>query len=255
MNWIDTIIMGVIEGLTEFLPISSTGHLILTASFLKIAPSEFLKTFEIFIQLGAIMAIVVLYWKSLVLNRDLIKRILVAFLPTAVIGFTLYKPVKANLLGSTHIVLWVLFLGGIVMILLEWFNLKKSSLPLEAKAITYPQALLIGVFQSLALIPGVSRSAATIMGGLALGINRKTIVEFSFLLAVPTMAAATALDIYKSDLNALNGQWAFLLIGLAVAFITAVAAVKGLLLFIQKYNFIPFGIYRILLALIVGLLL
>jgi undecaprenyl-diphosphatase len=248
MNLLSVVILGVVEGLTEFLPISSTGHLILTSTFLKLPSSEFLKSFEIFIQLGAILAIVILYWKSLVLDRIMIQKILVAFLPTAVIGYLLYKPVKAHLLGNSHVVLWALFLGGIVMILLEIYNMKKNNPPLESKAISYPQALLIGIFQSLAIIPGVSRSAATIMGGLALGIHRKAIVEFSFLLAVPTLAAATALDLYKSGGSVFNGQWPFLLLGLVVSFSVAVVAVKGLILFIQKYNFIPFGIYRILLA-------
>jgi undecaprenyl-diphosphatase len=247
MTLFQTIILGIVEGITEFLPISSTGHMMLTSSLLKIPPSEFLKTFEISIQLGAIASVLVLYWKSLVLNREMIKKVAVAFLPTAVIGFALYKFIKAFLLSNNNVVVWSLLLGGIFIIGFEkWYQ---RNTPKEASAvITYKQAFLIGIIQAIAVIPGVSRSAATILGGLSLGINRKTIVEFSFLLAVPTMAAAVGLDLLKSADLFTPSQAGSLAVGFVVSFVSAMLAIKFLLSFIKDHNFIPFGIYRILLA-------
>ena len=198
MNFLHVLILSIVEGLTEFLPISSTGHLILTSKLLDIQPTSFVKTFEIVIQLGAIMAIVVLYFKKLVTSLDLLKKLFVAFLPTVVIGFVLYPFIKSFLLGSSSVTLWALFLGGIVLILLEKF-LPNLHIPhSDLREPTYKQAFLIGIFQSFSIIPGVSRAAATIMGGLLTGLNREMAVEFSFLLAVPTMFAATIFDIYKS---------------------------------------------------------
>lgn len=248
MDVVTAVILGIVEGITEFLPISSTGHLILAASLLRISQSEFLKSFEIAIQFGAILSVVVLYWKSLIFDRQKLCRVLAAFIPTAIIGLLLYKVIKGYLLGNRGIVLWALCIGGILIIALEYFHSKRSSDAKDTTAITYTQAVLIGLFQSLAVVPGVSRSAATIMGGLMLGINRKTIVEFSFLLAIPTMAAAVGFDLAKTAVSFTSMQFIYLLIGCAVSFVTAMAAVKFLLSFIRKNTFIPFGIYRILLS-------
>ena len=198
MHTIHAIIFGIIEGITEFLPISSTGHLMLTARCLGIAQTEFVKSFEIAIQSGAILAVVVLFWKTLRKGSALWKKLFAAFLPTAVIGTLLYKVIKGFLFNSSTVVLWALFLGGIALVLFECFYREKENAVAALSEISYPQALLIGLFQSLAIIPGVSRAAATIIGGLSVGLKRKTIVEFSFLLAIPTMAAAMALDLLKS---------------------------------------------------------
>ncbi len=254
MNYIQAIIFGIVEGLTEFLPISSTGHLILTSSLLKLTQTEFMKSFEIAIQLGAILSVVVLYWRSFILDMDKLKKVITAFIPTALVGLLFYKIIKKYLLDSQAIVLWALFIGGIIIILLELF-LKRRDDQKEAQAINYRQAFLIGLFQSLAIVPGVSRAAATIMGGLLLGISRRAIVEFSFLLAVPTMAAAVALDLIKTAPSFSGSEFVFLSIGFVVSFLTAMAAVKFLLSFIKKNNFIPFGIYRIILALALWLFL
>jgi len=265
MTLINSIILGIIEGLTEFLPISSTAHLIIAGEWLKIPSSEFLKTFNISIQLGAILAVVILYWKKIWSSWNLILKIGAAFVTTSIIGLALYKIVKNYLMENLPLITGALLLGGLAIILLEKYHSKKSAAvsraaekkPLaveqDLKDMSYKQAISIGVFQSLAVVPGVSRSAATILGGLSLGISRKNIVEFSFLLAIPTMAAATGLDLYESRalLAGLSGSdlmiWAA---GFIVAFITAVIGVKFFLKFIQKNDFAPFGWYRIGLGLV-----
>jgi undecaprenyl-diphosphatase len=249
MSFFDAIIFGIVEGLSEFLPISSTGHLILTAKLLRIPQTDFVKSFEIAIQLGAICSVVFLYFKSLLLDGQVIRRLIVAFVPTGVIGFGLYKIIKGVLLGNAYVVLWSLLTGGILLVVFEWRYREKEGAVADIRKISYKQAALIGTFQALAVIPGVSRAAATILGGLWLGLKRKTIVEFSFLLAVPTMLAATVLDLAKSAGQFSSDQLAYLLVGFGVAFVVAIAAIKSFLGFIQRYNFIAFGVYRILLAL------
>jgi undecaprenyl-diphosphatase len=241
-----SVILGVVEGITEFLPISSTAHLILASDLLRIAQSEYVKSFEIIIQLGAILAIVWLYWRSF-LNIELLKKIIVAFIPTGILGLVFYKIVKTYFLGNVAIVLWALAIGGILLIVLEKFHLHKMDREaIDVTKITYRQCLWLGVFQSIAMIPGVSRSAATIVGGMLMGVPRKTIVEFSFLLAVPTMAAATGLDLLKSSGSWSGSQVGVLAVGFIVSFVMAVAAVKWLLQYIQRNTFVPFGIYRLL---------
>jgi len=250
MSLLHTFILGIVEGITEFLPISSTGHLILTAHTLNIKQTEFLKSFEITIQLGAILAVVVLYWKTLIKGWGIWKRILVAFLPTACIGVILYKLIKKFLLGNNAVVLWSLFIGGILLVVFEFFYREKADACDSMDSISYKQSFSIGLFQSVAMIPGVSRAAATIIGGLSLGLKRKTIVEFSFLLAIPTMLAATALDLVRSA-NAFNAHQFFLLcIGFFVSFAVAAVTIKFLLRFIKRHNFMVFGIYRICIAIL-----
>jgi undecaprenyl-diphosphatase len=250
MDILHAIIFGIVEGITEFLPVSSTGHLMLTAQVMGLGQTEFLKTFEIAIQVGAILSIVVLYWRSLLVNMEIAKRVIAAFLPTAVLGLLFYKIIKRYLLASTNIVLWSLFLGGIFLIIFEIIHRHREETVDDLTAIPYSTALLIGLFQSIAMIPGVSRSAATIVGGLILGLKRKTIVEFSFLLAVPTMLAATCLDLYKNATSFSVAQFGSLAVGFVVSFIAALLGVKFLLTFIKHHTFIPFGIYRIGLVII-----
>lgn len=237
------VILGIIEGITEFLPISSTGHLILASALLGLTESSFLKTFEIAIQLGAILAVVVLYGKTLLKNRELIQKVIIGFVPTGVLGLLLYKTVKHYLLGNQKVVVAALVLGGVFLILFERYHMHPEGE--EAKFISYRQALAIGLFQSLAMIPGVSRSASTIIGGLLLGVERKTIVEFSFLLAIPTMAAATGLDLLKTAPQFTSAEVQALVVGFVVAFIVAMISIKFLLRFIQRHSFVSFGIYRI----------
>ncbi len=263
MTILHAILLGIIEGLTEFLPISSTAHLIIAAEWLKIPSTEFLKTFEISIQLGAILAIVILYWKKIWSSWNLILKIAVAFIPTAIIGLIFYKIVKQYLMNNNYLIAAALLVGGIILILFEkYFSHDKSGKELTSEAakgidnntISYKQAAIIGVFQSLAIVPGVSRAAATIIGGLSLGIKRKTIVEFSFLLAIPTMLAATGLDLLKSRtiiMSLSTNDLLVWLVGFVLSFITAVIGVKFFIKYIQNNNFSAFGWYRIVLAIII----
>jgi undecaprenyl-diphosphatase len=248
MNWLQTVILGIVEGMTEFLPVSSTGHLILASRLLDIGESDFLASFNIAIQLGAILAVVLLYGKSLLSDAKIFRRVAAAFMPTAIIGFVLYKFIKQVLLHSEMVVVWALALGGAILVAFELFYKEKDHSTGEIAGLSYPQAVAIGVFQSLAMIPGVSRSAATIVGGLALGLKRKTIVEFSFLLAIPTMAAAAGWDLFKSASAFSMDQLGILALGFVVSFLVALASVKFLLYFIKNHNFVAFGVYRILAA-------
>ncbi len=248
MNYLDTIILGILEGITEFLPISSTAHLILADKLMHLAQTEFLKTFEISIQLGAILSVIALYRKTLIVKLEVLKRVLTAFIPTAVIGLILYKFIKHFLMENTTVILSALFLGGLFIVIFDYFHEETPDACDDISKLSYKKAVLIGLFQSIAMIPGVSRSAATIIGGLILGIKRKTIVEFSFLLAIPTMGAATALDLLKTSAKISPNEWGLLASGFCVSFVVALASIKFLLHFIKKHNFIIFGIYRMLLA-------
>ena len=252
MNLAQTIFLAIIEGITEFLPISSTGHLILAAQLLRIPPSEFSKSFAIFIQLGAILGVVWLYWKEILQNTKLWRPLTAAFVPTAIVGFVLYKLIKHFLLGNSTITVIALFSGGVVLIFLEKFFRYKKSLTIET--LNLKQAVTVGLCQALSIVPGVSRAAATIVGGLTIGMNREEAVKFSFLLAIPTMAAAAALDLTKSSLAFTPHQWWLLLVGFGVAAVTAITTVKMFVRFIAKHDFIPFGIYRIAAAIAFGVL-
>lgn len=247
MTIIQSLIMGIVEGISEFLPISSTGHLILTSSLLHIEQSNFTKSFEIIIQLGAILSVVLLYWK-IFFNIELIKKLIVGFIPTGIIGLVLYKIVKMYLVGNQNVVLFSLFIGGVILIVFEIYHKESPDVISSLSHVSYKQSFIIGIFQSIAIIPGISRSASTIIGGLVMGLNRKTIVEFSFLLAVPTMLAATGLDLIKNVDSFSIDQVYVLLLGLIVSFAVAMLSINFLLNFVKKHNFIPFGIYRIIIA-------
>jgi len=249
-----SIVLGIVEGITEFLPISSTGHLILFSELLNIKQSVFTKSFEIIIQLGAIASVVFLYWKTL-WNWAMIKKLLFAFVPTAIIGLVLYSTVKTYLLGNSLVVVLALAIGGIVMIVLEKYHLKPDAIDSKPESISYKNAFIVGLFQTIAMIPGVSRSASTIIGGQLLGLKRKTIVEFSFLLAVPTMIAASGLDLFKSYKEFEVSQFGVLAIGFVVSFIVALFSIKFLLKYIQKHNFVAFGVYRIIIAILFWLII
>ncbi|MCB9771001.1 MAG: undecaprenyl-diphosphate phosphatase [Candidatus Omnitrophica bacterium] len=255
MDLMQALILGVVEGISEFLPISSTGHLILASEILGIPASEFVKSFEIAIQLGAILAVVVLYGRSLLLDFKILQRVAVAFVPTAILGLIFYKLIKKFLLGNSMVVVWALFIGGIILIVFELWHREKEDVNEDLRTIPFKTAFFIGVFQSFAMVPGVSRSAATIIGGLMLGLKRRTIVEFSFLLAIPTMTAAAGLDLLKSGHDFSSHQIACLGVGFGVSFIVALLSIKFLLHFIKNNNFISFGIYRIVVAVLFYFLL
>ena len=248
MDLFDAIILAVVEGLTEFLPISSTGHTILAAVLLNVGQTEFVKSFEIALEFGSIMAVVVLYWRFF-LDFEVLKRLIVAFIPTGIVGLAFYRIFKDVLFGNEQIVLWALLLGGIFIVLFEWRYKERSVIEeREMSKIPYKHCLLIGLFQAVSIIPGVSRSAPTIMGGLALGMKRQTIVLFSFLLAVPTMVAASGFDLVMSYSEFSAGQVDLLLVGFVVSFLVAMPAIKFFLGYVRKHSFVPFGIYRILLV-------
>ncbi|MEK7519849.1 MAG: undecaprenyl-diphosphate phosphatase [Patescibacteria group bacterium] len=258
MNFFDALILGVLEGFTEFLPVSSTAHLVLASHALAIVPTEFTKSFIIIIQFGTITSVVALYCKKFLTDWETNKRIAVAFLPTALIGFALYQLIKGVLLESIGLIIGVLIAGGVALILLEWlFAGRKESARVgtdgreqKTSDIPYWKAFAVGCAQALAIVPGVSRSAATIMGGMLLGLPRTTIVEFSFLLAVPTMAAAAGYDLLKSAHAFSFAQWDVLAFGFIVAFAAGIAGVKFLLAVVKSHTFIGFGVYRILAGLL-----
>lgn len=250
MNIFQAVILSIVEGITEFLPVSSTGHLILTSQLLGIAQTEFVKSFEIYIQLGAILAVVVLFIKKYIQDMTVWKNVIVAFIPTALIGFALYRIVKDVLLENPLITVASLLIGGILLIFLEKIHHAKDSHTSSINKLTIKQSFLIGLAQSVSIIPGVSRSAATILGGMFLGAKREVAVEFSFLLAVPTMLAATGYDLVKSDFSFSGSEWGLIAVGFIGSFITALLVIKWFLKFVQKNTFVAFGVYRIILALI-----
>jgi len=245
MSFLEALILGIVEGITEFLPVSSTAHLILATDLMHLAQSEFAKSFEIIIQFGAILSVVVLYWSKF-LDWQILKKLVVATFPTGVIGLAVYKLLKAYLLGNVVVVLITLLLGGIALIVFEKWK-EHATTEADFSEITYRRAFWIGVFQAIAIVPGVSRSAATIVGGSLIGVSKRTIVEFSFMLAVPTMLAATVLELVKAR-GALDGNFVTLGVGFVVSFITAILAIKWLLSWVKKRDFTAFGWYRIALA-------
>ena len=250
MTGLQAIILGVIEGITEFLPIFSTGHMILADSLMHISDKEFVKTFEIAIQLGAIAAVFMLYIRRFLKEPKLYLILSIAFLPTGVVGLVAYKYIKALLFNPISVSI-ALIAGGIVLLFFDRLAARHEHQPqghdIEIKPFT---AFMIGVFQTISMIPGVSRAAATIGGGLVMGLNRIRAVEFSFLLAVPTMVVATGYDLYKNRASLNAAHLDLLAIGAVVAFATAVVAVRFFVGFISKRGFMLFGIYRIVIGII-----
>lgn len=264
MSVLETIILAIVEGLTEFLPVSSTGHMIITRDLLGMQPDDrFINAFIVIIQFGAILSVVALYWRRFFrLNNtpapegstplrmflhkwDFYWKLLVAFVPALVIG-ALANGIIEKLLGSVTVVAVMLVVGGVFMLFCDrLFNHGSDTIRLTEK-----RAFNIGLFQCVAMIPGVSRSMATIVGGMTQGLTRKKAAEFSFFLAVPTMFAATCLDVLKlfldGGIETLAGHVPTLLLGCAVAFIVALLAIKGFVNFLTKYGFRMFGVYRII---------
>ncbi|QRR00517.1 undecaprenyl-diphosphate phosphatase [Dyadobacter sandarakinus] len=244
------IILAIVEGITEFLPISSTGHMIIASSFMGISHLEFTKMFTVNIQFGAILSVLVLYWKRFFQTTDFYFKLFVAFLPAAVIGFLLNDFIDA-LLENVVVVAVSLLVGGIILLFID--RLGNNSR--DDRPVSYGTALKIGFFQCIAMIPGVSRSASTIIGGMLQGLSRKQAAEFSFFLAVPTMAAAGGYKLLKTYESIRPEDIKTLLIGNAVAFVVAMLAIRFFISFLTKYGFKIFGYYRIILGLVLlGLL-
>ncbi len=246
MEFLHVVILAIVEGITEFLPVSSTGHLILAGNLLGIPPTSFTKSFDIAIQLGAIAAILTLYAQTLLTKRELWIRLFVALAPTLVVGLVLYPFIKTVLLENTTVTVSALFIGGIMLLVAEKFF--KNRPGVSAGFMPLKTALGIGAFQALSVVPGVSRAAATIVGGMLLGLPRGKAVEFSFLLAVPTMLAATSLDLVKHGGEFSSQQVYLIVVGAGIAWITAIVTVRFFVKFVQKHTLVPFAIYRILLA-------
>jgi len=259
MDLIDSIILAVIEGITEYLPISSTGHMIIASSLMKIASDNFTKLFTIVIQLGAILSVLVLYWKRFFQSLDFYFKLLVAFIPAVILGL-LFNDVIDDFLENPIIVSVLLIVGGFVLLKVDdWFKANEvfdEAHPEAHTKINYSTALKIGFFQCLAMVPGTSRSGASIIGGMTQKLNRKTAAEFSFFLAVPTMFGATAkklYDYYQAGFELSSDQINYLIIGNVVAFIVALIAIKSFIDYLSKRGFKIFGYYRIILG--IGLLL
>jgi undecaprenyl-diphosphatase len=248
MDYLTAIILAVVEGITEFLPVSSTGHTIMAAALLSVAQTPFVKSFELILEFGSIISVVALYWR-LFLNLAILKRLVVAFIPTGVVGLLIYRFFKDVLFGNVQIVLWALLFGGIFIVLFEWRYKEMSHIDDVAK-IPYKDCLLIGLFQTISVIPGVSRSTATISGGLVLGMKRETIALFSFLLAVPTMIAASGYDLLNSYNAFSPGEISLLAVGFVTSFLVALVVIRLFLNFIRNHSFLPFGVYRILIVVV-----
>ncbi|KPQ15137.1 MAG: undecaprenyl-diphosphatase UppP [Algoriphagus marincola HL-49] len=249
MTLFQSIIIAIIEGLTEFLPISSTGHMILASAAMGIHEDEFVKTFEVFIQLGAILAIALMYIKRFFRGLKIYYKLLAAFIPTAIVGLLAYDFIKGYLFNPV-VVSVSLILGGVILILIDKKVVSQTSDLAEVEDISYRSAFFIGLFQCLAMVPGTSRAAATIIGGVFNGLDKKQATEFSFLLAVPTMMAAGGYDLLKSELTFTQEQIILLALGSGIAFITAWIAVKLFLKFVSNHGFTAFGWYRIVLGIL-----
>jgi undecaprenyl-diphosphatase len=249
------IILAIIEGITEFLPVSSTGHMIIGSSFMGIASSEYVKMFTVAIQFGAILSVLVLYWKRFMQSVDFYIKLFIAFLPAAFFGLLLNDYIDA-LLDNPWVVAINLILGGIFLVFVDRIFAENEELQVD-QSISKRKALFIGFFQVIAMIPGVSRSAATIVGGLTQKLNRKNAAEFSFFLAVPTMLAATGYKMlkYQLDVGFSMGDVKMLLLGNVLAFVVALLAIKGFIGFLTKYGFKFFGYYRIVVGLVLIIVL
>jgi len=252
MSWIQALIIAIVEGLTEFLPVSSTGHMIITEKLLGMQSNEFVEAFIINIQFGAILSVIALYWKKFFQSFDFYFKLFVAFLPAAFFGL-LFSDIIDSLLENVAVVAIMLVVGGVVLVFVDkWF---KKDVDEKEQEVTYKKSFIIGMFQVIAMIPGVSRSAATIIGGMTQKLTRKNAAEFSFFLAVPTMFAASGYKLL-SNYTAINADnIGILIFGNVVAFIVALIAIKSFISFLTKYGFKVFGYYRIIVGAIILILL
>lgn len=251
MNYLEALVLAIIEGITEFLPVSSTGHMVIASTFMEIHKHPLTKNFEIVIQLGAILSVVVLYWRKFVASFQFYPKLLIAFLPAAVVG-GLFGYYIDLFLENVWVVIAALFIGGIILIFVDnWFRYADET---EEQEVSWLQGLKIGGCQCIAMIPGVSRAAATIVGGMAVKLNRKTAAEFSFLLAVPTMLGATVKKLMDTYQTIQQHDIAILLFGCAIAFVVALLAIKAFIGFLQQHGFKWFGYYRVALSVVLAVI-
>jgi len=244
MDIIQAIIIGIIEGFTEFLPISSTGHMIVASEFLGIEQSAVVKAYEVIIQFSAILAVMILYREKINIREiKLWQKIITAFLPLAIIGFLMKDWVKEIFTVST--VAWMFIIGGVVFIIVEYFHNDESKDAKEVEDVSWKQALIIGFGQVLSLVPGTSRAGSTIIAGMLGGVSRKASTEFSFLLAIPVMMAVSGYDLLKHYQDFMGADLTAFAVGFVVAFVVAYATIKLFIVFLQRFTFVAFGIYRI----------
>jgi undecaprenyl-diphosphatase len=254
MDIIQAIIIGIIEGFTEFLPISSTGHMIVASKFLGIEQSAVIKAYEVIIQFAAILAVMLLYRDKINLKEiDLWTKLMAAFLPLAIIGFLLKDWVKEIFVIET--VAWMFIVGGIIFIIVEYFHNDDEKESKEVEEITWFQAMSIGFGQVLSLVPGTSRAGSTIIAGMLSGVNRKASTEFSFLLAIPVMTAVSGYDLLKHYQDFVGADMTAFVVGFVVAFVVAYITIKLFIVFLQRFTFVAFGIYRIVFGIILLMLL
>lgn len=252
MDLLSSLILGTVEGITEFLPISSTAHLIIVSKYLNIPQTEFLKFFEVFIQSGAILAVVFMYFKYAIKNPEILKKVMVSFIPTAIVGFLLHKVIKEVFFESADLITGSLFFVGLVFILVEYLIKKKTILLNRSlKNMSWIDAALIGFGQSMAVVPGVSRAGIVMLTMMVKGYRRDESAIYSFLLAVPTILAASAYDLLKTDLALIldSNNLPFLLVGFLTSFVTAYVSVTWLIGFLKRKTLVGFGVYRVILSL------
>ena len=253
MDIIQAMIFGIVEGITEFLPVSSTFHLIWTGRLLNLEQTEFLKLFEVFIQSGAILAVVFLYWKEILFNAHLFKKLVLSFIPTALIGFGLYKIIKGVFFESEITMVVIFILVGIAFLIIE-YRIQKGTFDLknDISKLTMKQAVLVGLFQALAVMPGVSRAGAVMIGMMFMGFKRSEAAKYSFMLAIPTIIAASVLDLIqmREVVMANTNYLPMLFVGSFVAFLSALVVVKYLIKFLQTNSLNIFGWYRVIIGII-----
>ncbi len=249
MDILQAIIIGIIEGFTEFLPISSTGHMIVASKFLGVEQSAVVKAYEVIIQFAAILAVVLLYRDKINFKEiNLWSKIIAAFFPLAIIGFILKDWVKE--IFNVQTVAYMFIIGGIIFLIVEYFHKDEESTAKDIEDITWKQAMNIGFAQVLSLVPGTSRAGSTIIGGMLSGVSRKASTEFSFLLAIPVMMAVSGYDLLKHYKEFLHADITAFAIGFVVAFVVAYITIKMFIIFLQRFTFVAFGIYRIIFGII-----
>jgi len=252
MEIIHAIVLGVVEGITEFLPISSTAHMDIARALMQVEATPFVKSFEIAIQFGAILSVVWLFREKIFSSFPLyFKNIMIAFIPTGIVGFLLYKIIKTFLLGNLWIAGAALLVGGIKILFFENLFAKRVEVDRKFETLSTKELLFMGLAQSIAVIPGVSRSLAVILSGRLMGVPKILVTEFSFLLAIPTMFAAASYDLYKSGFAFQEGDWMALAVGFVVSFVVALFSVKWLIKYVENHSFSVFGWYRIVIGLLI----
>ena len=251
MTLYEATILGIVEGITEFLPVSSTAHIALTSQIMGIPQDNFMSSFNIIIQIAPIFSIMLIYFNTLFQSLEIWKKLIASFIPTGAIGFLFHNQIEA-MFSANSIVLWMIA-TGVFFLIVEFLYFKRGHTTAELDQVTYKQAVSIGFIQAFSLIPGVSRSGSTILGGMLLGMKRETAMSFSFLLAIPTMTAASGYTLLK-EYNTLSFDGiSLILVGFIVSFVVGWAAVKSFLALVSKYNFTPFGIYLIASGILFGL--